>query len=118
MRDTYVTQDGSCETGDDTRPESDGELLSRAEVLLLLRGHALVHRLQAPLVDGELADSVGNLLAEDGDESSVQRPQALSLENLGKGGDEAIRVLRCQWMPSERLPLGWQRGGYGSPHRA
>lgn len=90
---THLGENGSRETGNDTRGKGDGKLRRLGEVLASLLAHRVVDRLGSPLVDSELSDSVRDLLAEDGDEAGVEAAETLSAEDLGEAGPKAARVL-------------------------
>jgi hypothetical protein len=79
-------------------PQVDRPLLGRRHVELLVRGHALVRELGEELVGRELADRVGDLLAEDRDQASVQAAQTFFRGELGEAGDETRGVL---WVGDE-----------------
>lgn len=90
---TYLRENGSSETSDDTRGKGDAELLRLGEVLAGLLAHGVVNCLRGTLVDGELADGVGDLLAENGDEAGVETAETLGAEDLGEARPETVGVL-------------------------
>jgi hypothetical protein len=90
---THVTQNGSSETSNDTTGESDTKVLGTGEVGLGLGGHLIVDVLGSTLIDGELTNSVGDLLEEDGDKASVKRSNTLGAEDLREARDETVGIL-------------------------
>lgn len=108
---TYLTEDGSRETGDDTGRQGDAELRSLREVLTGFRAHGVIDRLRCALVDCELADSVRDLLAQNGDEPRVEPTETLGAKDLGETRPETIRVLQQSQQvsgPSNYLGVGNQ----------
>lgn len=91
---TYLRENGGSETGNDTTSEGDTKLLRASEVGTLRCGHLAIDELCAALIDGELSNSVRDLLEEDWDEAGVETCQALCRYEFGKGRNEAVSILR------------------------
>lgn len=105
-----MTENGSSETSNDTRRESDAKALGSCEVCLRFRAHAAVEELGSTLINGELSDGVRNLLEENGDEASVKGSNTLGAQNLCEGANKAGSVLVHSQSALERL-LAYLRVG-------
>jgi hypothetical protein len=93
---TYVRQDSRCGTSGDTTPQINSQLLQPAQVRLVLLAHTLQSELVTKLVDGELTDGIGDLLAEKREEPRVQPGDTFLGRQLGKSSSESVGVLKHQ----------------------
>lgn len=84
-----LRDNGGGETSDQTGTEVDEGLLAVGEGLLRELAESSLSNL---LVDDELGHGVGDLLEEDGSETSVESTDTLRLEHLGETTDETVGV--------------------------
>jgi hypothetical protein len=92
MRERRVSA-GCGETGDETGREVERGLGALGELGRLLAG-GRADLLKRNLVDGELGHGVGDLLEEDGTETSVEATDTLLLEDAAEAAGETGRESR------------------------
>lgn len=114
----YVTQDGSCKTGDDAGSERDPERRRPAKPRPRFRCHLIVDEFGTSLVDGKLTwtsrsakltesrrtDGIRDLLADDGDEAGVKGAETFGRGDLRETGDQAGRILHVSVAVSRYRP--------------
>jgi hypothetical protein len=88
-----LRDEGGGETGDETGREVERGLGALGELGRLLAG-GRADLLKRNLVDGELGHGVGDLLEEDGTETSVEATDTLLLEDAAEAAGETGRESR------------------------